>query len=80
MNKAQFDRGEYSREELVAEMGSAFLCGHAGISQPVVENQAAYVQGWLNALRGDTRLVIKAAGAAQRAADFILGESQDAAA
>ena len=36
-----------SREELVAEMGAAFLCAEAGISPVVLENQAAYVQGWL---------------------------------
>lgn len=72
----QFGRGEYSKEELIAEMGSAFLCGHAGISQPVIENQAAYVQNWLSLLRGDSRLVIKAAGAAQRAADYILGRGE----
>ena len=79
VNNAQFDRGEYSREELVAEMGSAFLCGHAGITQPVIENQAAYINGWLNVLRQDSRMVIKGAGAAQRAADYILGETQGAA-
>ncbi|MCF8029888.1 MAG: ssDNA-binding domain-containing protein [Desulfohalobiaceae bacterium] len=80
VNHAQFDRGEYSREELVAEMGSAFLCGHAGITQPVIENQAAYIHGWLNVLREDSRMVIKAAGAAQRAADYILGHTEQTAA
>jgi antirestriction protein ArdC len=37
----------YSLEELIAEMGAAFLCAEAEISPAVIENQAAYIQGWL---------------------------------
>ena len=54
-------------------MGAAFLCAEAGISPVVIENQVAYVQGWLGKLRGDKRLVVIAAAQAQRAADYILG-------
>lgn len=64
----------YSREELVAEMGAAFLCGEAGISPAVIENQAAYVAGWLKKLRDDRSLVIHAAARAQCASDYILGK------
>ena len=53
-------------------MGAAFLCAEAGISPVVLENQAAYVQGWLGKLRGDKRLIVIAAAQAQRAADYIL--------
>jgi antirestriction protein ArdC len=67
-----FGSAVYSKEELVAEMGSAFLCGHAGISSRVIDNQAAYINGWLGKLRSDTRLVLTAAAQAQRAADHIL--------
>lgn len=63
----------YSREELVAEMGAAFLCGHVGIAERTVDNSAAYIGGWLKALRDDKKLVVVAAAQAQRAADFILG-------
>ena len=62
----------YAREELVAEMTSAFLCGRAGISQPVLENQAAYLASWSKNLKDDPKLFVVAAGHAQKAADHIL--------
>ena len=65
---------EYGKEELVAEMAAAFLCRRAGISPAVIENQAAYIQGWLKQIRQDKKLVISAASAAQKAADWIFGE------
>ena len=67
-----FGSSDYSKEELIAEMGSAFLCGKAGILQPVIVNQEAYIQGWLKALKGDASLVISAGGKAQKAYDHIL--------
>ncbi len=71
---AAFGSPVYSREELVAEMGAAFLCGRTGIdTAPVTENHAAYVAGWLRALKADSKLVVMAAAQAQKAADFILG-------
>jgi antirestriction protein ArdC len=69
----QFGSDSYSREELIAEMGAAMLCGVAGISPATVTNSAAYVQSWINRLRGDSRLLVSAASAAQKAADYILG-------
>lgn len=48
-----FGSHEYSKEELVAEMGAAFLCGHAGVEQRTLENSAAYIAGWLKALKND---------------------------
>jgi len=66
----------YGREELIAEMGAALLCGVAGISPATVENSAAYLAGWCKAIRQDCKLVIQSAAAAQRAADLILGESE----
>jgi antirestriction protein ArdC len=74
---APFGSPVYSREELIAEMGAAFLCAEAGISQVVLENQAAYLQGWSGKCRGDKRLVIIAAAQAQRAADYILNVRGD---
>ena len=67
-----FGDAEYSREELVAEMAAAFLCGHCGIESAVIENSAAYLQSWIKALRGDKKLAITAAAQAQKAADYIL--------
>jgi antirestriction protein ArdC len=65
----------YSREELVAEMGAAFLSGHCGIENKTLNNSASYLQSWIKALRSDSKLVIVAAGAAQKAADLILGSA-----
>ncbi len=66
-----FGSKNYGREELVAEMGSAFLCGMAGIEGGTLVNSAAYLDGWRKAIKEDTRLVIMAAAAAQKAVDFI---------
>lgn len=74
---APFGSAEYSREELVAEMGAGFLCAHAGIESATLENSAAYIQSWLKVLKDDRRAVIVAAGQAQKAADFILGGSAE---
>jgi antirestriction protein ArdC len=70
-----FGDREYSQEELVAEMGTAFLCAESGIAPAVIQNQAAYIDGWLKILKGSPKLVVHAAAQAQRAADFILGRS-----
>lgn len=70
-----FGDDQYSREELVAEMTAAFLCGEAGlgVSGKRFENSAAYLANWMQALRDDKAAVIVAAGQAQRAADLIMG-------
>lgn len=67
----------YAREELLAEMGAAFLCARTGIETRTVANAAAYIQDWLRKLEGDARLVVVAASGAQKAADWILGESRE---
>jgi len=72
---APFGSPVYSKEELVAEMGAAYLCAEAGISNAVVENQAAYVAGWLKKLRDDHKLLIHAAAQAQHAVDFVLNRT-----
>ena len=68
-----FGSPEYSREELVAEMGASFLSAHVGINYDgITENSAAYLQGWLKVLKADKKLIFKAAAEAQKAADYIL--------
>jgi antirestriction protein ArdC len=52
------DRKAYAREELVAEMGAAFLCAKCQIDTATVENQAAYIDSWLQALRNDRRIIL----------------------
>ena len=71
--KAGFGTNHYCKEELIAEMGAAFLCGHADIVERTLDNSAAYISAWLDRLKKDKALVVQAAAQAQRAADFILG-------
>lgn len=71
-----FGSGSYGKEELIAEMGSSFLCGHAGIENRTLDNSAAYIAGWLQKLKDDRKLVIQAASSAHKAADYILGKLQ----
>jgi antirestriction protein ArdC len=80
LNQAvKFGDTNYSKEELVAEMGAAFLAGHAGIEQVTLTNNAAYLASWIRTLKGDARLVIQAAAAAQKAVDFILNRQPEIA-
>lgn len=66
----------YAFEELIAEMGAAFLCAHCGL--PARLEHASYIDHWLDALRRDKRLIFVAAGAAQKAADYALGVAMPA--
>lgn len=70
-----FGSESYSKEELIAEMGAAMLCGVTGIAPSTIQNSAAYLQSWIDRLRGDSKLLVSAASAAQKASDFILGKS-----
>jgi len=72
---APFGSPVYSKEELVAEMGAAFLCAEAGISNAVIENQAAYLAGWLAKVGDNRKLLIHAAAQAQHAVDYILNRT-----
>lgn len=70
-----FGSDPYSKEELVAEMGAAFLCGQAEITEQTIDDSAAYIKGWLDRLSSDKMLIVHAAAQAQKAADFILGRT-----
>jgi antirestriction protein ArdC len=72
-----FGSESYSKEELIAEMGAAMLCGIAGIERKTLPNSASYLQSWINVLRSDARMVVSAASQAQKAADYILGVRHD---
>jgi antirestriction protein ArdC len=90
--KARLDRPEfsaenvfgdenYSREELVAEFASAFLCAETGCSnEERLSNSVAYIQSWIKVFKNDKTIAVEAAQKAQRAADFILVRKFDAAA
>ena len=62
-----------SSEELIAELGSAFLCAEAQIdSADLLENSASYIANWLEKLENDKKLIIFAASKAQKASNMIL--------
>lgn len=67
---------EYSKEELVAELGSAFLCAEAGISQATIKNSASYINGWLDVLRHDSKVFLQAGNLAQKAVDYVLNRKE----
>lgn len=71
LTPASFGSETYSKEELVAEMASAFLCAQAGLERHL-ENSASYIAGWLKALKDDRKLIVNAAACAQKASDYIL--------
>jgi antirestriction protein ArdC len=77
MQMAEYGSDPYSIEELVAELGSAYLCGMTGILPTQLENASAYIQGWLNVLKNDKRFVVIASGLAQRAVDYIVNRSAE---
>lgn len=66
-----FGDTDYAKEELVAELTSAFVCASLGFSKTIINN-AAYIKNWLGVLKQDEKAIIKAANEAQKAADYIL--------
>lgn len=76
-NPVKFGSERYSREELIAELGAAFLSNEAGILNEVqFQNSAAYLASWVKKLEDDPRLIVSAAAQGQRASDFIRGIQQ----
>lgn len=72
VNPTGFGSEPYAEEELVAEIGACYLAELTGID-PAIENSASYLRGWASKLRSDNRLIFRAASAAQKAADHVLG-------
>ena len=73
---AEYDPSGYAREELVAEIGAAALLHRIGLETPAsFRNSTAYIQNWLQALKNDKRFIVSAAGKADKAVSFILGEA-----
>ena len=70
---AAFGSEEYSKEELVAEIGSANLLNIIGIeTRKTFRNNAAYIQNWLSVLKNDVKFIVSAAGKAEKAVNYIL--------
>ena len=70
-----FGDSQYSEEELIAEIGAAFLSAHSGISNHTINNSAAYIEGWLNVIEKDSRFIFKCSKMAKEAMEFILKDS-----
>ena len=68
----QFGSEPYSQEELVAEIGSCYLKSYSGLSIADMSNNAAYIRNWLDVLKADNRMIIKAASKGQQAVEYIL--------
>jgi antirestriction protein ArdC len=68
----RFGSEAYAMEELVAELGAAFVSGHLGLASTPRDDQAAYIASWLKVLRQDSRAIITAASRAQAAADYLI--------
>lgn len=76
---AFFGNGDYSREELVAEIGAAMLCNQTGIDcGKAFKNSIAYLQSWIKALKNDNKMIVWAAARAEKAARFILNDIAEA--
>jgi antirestriction protein ArdC len=73
----RFGDEKYSKEEMVAEMGAAFLNAHCGIENQIDSSQA-YLAHWLEVIKADPKMLVSAASKAEKAADFILGDSPTA--
>ena len=72
---AAFGSDDYGREELVAELTAACVLNTCGIETPrSFRNSASYIDNWLRAIRGDNRLIISAAGKAEKAVSLIMGD------
>ena len=69
----QTGKEDYAREELVAELGAAFLCAGLGLANEPRRDNAAYVASWLKALKNDPKAIFSAASKAQYAADYLYG-------
>ena len=61
----------YSKEELIAELGTAFLCADCGISESVINNQTAYLKGWLSVLQNDKNILFSACREAEKAIKYL---------
>jgi antirestriction protein ArdC len=76
--RQRFGDEGYAREELVAELGAAFLCADLELKLEDRQDHAAYIGHWLQVLRNDKRAIFAAAAHAQRAVDYLHGLQADA--
>jgi antirestriction protein ArdC len=71
----RFGDNAYAAEELIAELGAAFVCAQLGLSSEPREDHAQYILSWLKVLKADNKAIFTAASKAQQAADFLVKAS-----
>lgn len=74
---AKFDKfgsEQYSKEELIAELGASMLCGMLGLEKHTLDHSASYIDSWISVLENDHTMIINSAQQAQKAVDYILGQ------
>lgn len=77
-DRAAFGSNDYGCEELVAECGSAMICNQVGIDcAKAFRNQVAYLQSWIKAIKGDSKLICVAAAQAEKAVRYIIGNNEN---
>jgi antirestriction protein ArdC len=74
--KNRFGREAYAMEELVAELGAAFLCADLGVTPEPRDDHAHYVAHWLKVLKSDKKAIFTAASKAQAAVDFLTAQQR----
>jgi antirestriction protein ArdC len=81
MKPSVYGSRDYSKEELVAEIATCFLCGESRIANNIIDNSSAYIQFWLerltHMLREDNKVFVRASGLAQKATDYILNRVEE---
>lgn len=75
--RTRINHAAYAREELIAELAAAYLCGKSGISPQTIDNSSAYIDNWLQVFMHDSKILVQAASAAQKATDYILDIDHD---
>ena len=73
----QFSSQDFTQEELVAEMGAAYLCGITGIEPPAIENKSEYIKNWIKTFQLDPTVLVLAATQAQYAVYYILNQQPE---
>jgi len=72
-----FGSHEYSKEELVAELGSSFLCAECNILNQVFDNSSAYINNWISHLEKNPKWIVSASSKAEKATNYILGRKNE---
>jgi len=68
---------DYAYEELIAEIGAAYLCGITQISNQTLANQSAYIEGWIKRIKNEPKVLLKAAAEAHKAVNYILNKQEE---